>query len=129
MCAFQDDAGRDVGVIRFFPAECAEAPAISRFEAGEIVFRSRRDQVISARQRESQKFIRDPRTNHMGAKIMVIRVAAAVTKKSGERVERAGYQGGAENIQVFSRSHLQILILLYLLNCVAMADVLAGPSC
>ena len=106
MCAFQDDAGRDMGVIGFFPAECAEAPAISRFEAGEIVFRSWRYEVIPSRQRESQKFIRDPSTDHMDAKIMVIRVAAAVPKKSGERVERAGYQGGAENIQWFSRSHL-----------------------
>jgi hypothetical protein len=34
----------------------------------------------------------------MSAKIMVIRVTAAVTKKSGERVERTGHQGGAENI-------------------------------
>lgn len=112
MRAFQDNMGRDIGVISFFPAQGAEAPAISRLEAGKIIFRSGRDEIIPARQRELQKFIRDPGTNHVGAKVMVIGVTAAVPKKSGERVERTGCQGGAENIQGFSGRHLRIGIFV-----------------
>ena len=98
MCAFQHDAGRDIGVVGFFPAQGAKTPAIAGFEAGEIVFWTRRDEVIAGGQRESQKIIGDPGTDDMSAQIMVIRIAAAVPKKSGDRVERAGHQGGAENI-------------------------------
>lgn len=90
MGAFQDDTGRDICIVGFFPAQGAKTPAITRLEAGEIIFRSRRDEVIAGGQRESQKLIGDPGTDDMSAQIMVIRIAAAVPKKSGDRVEEQG---------------------------------------
>lgn len=102
MRAGQNDGRCNARCQRFFPAQSAQAPAVIGLEAGEPMLGPGGDEVITLLQRMRQKSLRHPRTNHVGAHVILIGVATAVPKITGEWIVGARHQGGAQHVQGLS---------------------------
>jgi hypothetical protein len=86
----QINGRRNSGLHRFVPSRHAEAPAISCFETRKIVSRSY--QVIPARIREFEEFVRHLGADRMQPDITRTGPTVAVAVKTGERTTTAATQ-------------------------------------
>lgn len=94
----KDHRRRDVGIKRLLPARRAKTPPVPRPQTREAVVGGRCDQVVAARQRESQELVGDHRADDMQADIARAGAAAAVTKEAGDRIEATGLEFAPEDI-------------------------------
>lgn len=92
MGAFEYDGWRNAGVKSFFPAQCAQAPAVTGFQTGEPKFRAGRDEVVAAAHREVQKRLCHFGAHDMAALVVRIGVAATVPEVTGQGVKGAWNQ-------------------------------------
>ena len=99
MCGRQNDRWCNASIKRFFPAQCAQAPAIARLQTGEPEFRAGRDQVIATTQRKIQKFLGDFGAHDVAALVVFVGVAATVSEIPGQGVIRARNQCGPQDVQ------------------------------
>ena len=97
--AEQNDGWCNAGLQGFLPAQHAQTPPVSWAQTPKPVFRLRGAEVVALPQRVRQKIGRDLGAEHVGAKVLRVRVAAAVTQKAGERVVRASDQFGAQHVE------------------------------
>ena len=86
---------RDTGVQGFQPAVDAKAPPVAVRKSTEAVFGPGRHQIIATLQRKHEEFLSYFAAHHMGAVVMGIGIAASVTQKTGQRIERTGLQRSA----------------------------------
>src|SRR5690606_9212619 len=96
--AGEDHLRRAAGEPRLLPAFDAEAPAIARPQPRKSEFRARRGQIIAAPARKGEELLRHPCTDRVPAPILRPGVAAAVAIESRHRIETAGLQPLAEDV-------------------------------
>jgi hypothetical protein len=96
--AFQNDIRCHSRRKRFFPAQRAQTPLISGFQAGKSPLRNRRTQVIASAGTEVEKFFRHDRADNVGADILLVGPATAIAEKPGEGPERTGNQWLAKDV-------------------------------
>src|SRR6266571_922766 len=95
---FEDHLWRHAGLVGLDPAQHVKAPAVPGCEALEAHLRARRGEIVAARAAELEKLrgrldahqVRDP--------VRVVRRAAAVAEKAGERRVAAGEQRTPEDV-------------------------------
>jgi len=85
--AFQDNMGRLSGQVSLLPAQRAQAPLVSRRQAGKAPFRARRSQIVSPGPAEHQKLVAHDCAYYVDAGVVFIGTAAAVPEIACERVE------------------------------------------
>ena len=89
MRRLEHDRRRTAGIERFAPARCAEAPAITGLEAGELVEREWCREVVATRFGEGEKLVGQHHTDGMHALVLPARVTAAVAIEARNRIVRA----------------------------------------
>jgi len=82
----QLDGTGDLRLVRLVPTGGANAPGVSVLESRKAVIGRRCDEVITVLSEKLEKLGRDTRTDGVGAPIILIRVAAAVSIPTGERL-------------------------------------------
>jgi len=92
--------GRFVVAERFPPPEGAQAPFVTRFEAGESVMRIGRAQVVTAHARKVEKLLRHFGANDVSAVVASVRLAVSVPPPSGQRIGAAQLQGSSLDVGV-----------------------------
>src|SRR6266480_1350881 len=96
---FKIDRGRATVIKRSFPARDADAPFITRFQAGETPFRMRRDQIVSVEHGEIEKLARDLNANGVQTKIFRTGATKPVAIKSGYWIAATTFQFSSKNIR------------------------------
>lgn len=94
----QDNFRRVAGFRRLKPASGAEAPMVSRLEAGKIVVRHGGREVVAATLRKREEFGRDDNTDGVRPVILRACIAMPVAEKPRHRVETARLKRGAQDI-------------------------------
>lgn len=95
---FEDDRRSLSRLKGFCPAGNAEAPVITRIQAGKIVFRDRRGEVIAPLTAESEKSFCHHRANCVQTPVIWPGPAKAIAIKSGDRAVAAGLKWGSEDV-------------------------------
>jgi len=98
MRRFQTGRPDDTGVVGLLPTLNADAPVISRFEAGKAIFRTRRDQIVANGGLVLQEFVTELDADGVLAQVVGAGIALAVAIETGKRIGTASLQGGAENV-------------------------------
>lgn len=96
---------RDPCEQRFLPTGGAHAPAVAGLQAGEIVVGHRRGEVVAGGAAEGEKLGGDLDAHGVAAVVVGAGVAMAVAEKAGERIERAGLERAAEDVERGRRNH------------------------
>ena len=97
--AGEDDLGGGAGFPGFLPALGAEAPAVAGVEAGEAELGARGGEVVAAGAGEGEEVVGDADADGVAAAVGGAGVAAAVAEEAGHRVEGAGLQRLAEDVE------------------------------
>lgn len=95
---FEDDGGRQTGVVGFDPAAEAEAPVVAGSESGELPLRARSAEVVAAAAGEFEKFVGHDRAECVLPLILGMIDAVAVTGEAGHGVPAAGNERTAEDV-------------------------------
>src|SRR6478752_8864888 len=98
MSRLQIDRRGAAMIERGFPSGNAHAPAIARFQSWKTPFRHRRHQIVSIKDREIEKFLRDLHADRMQAEVLRPGAAISVTIKSRHGIATTATQFGAENV-------------------------------
>src|SRR5579883_29714 len=94
----EHDLRRRAGIERLLPARGAEAPAVAGLQPGEAVLREGCAEVVAGLLRERQELRRHDAANRVQAKVLLAGVAAAVAIEPGDRVDRAGSERPAQDV-------------------------------
>src|SRR5947209_7809597 len=98
MRRFQINFSCETAFQRSLPARHANAPFVARFQTGEVVFRSWRDEIISIERGEIEKVLIDTNANRVQSNIFRASPAKTIAIKSRERIPAAALQFGSKNI-------------------------------
>jgi len=88
--AREKDRGRGAGVVGFGPARRADAPAVAGAQARKAG--PRRREIVATLLRELEKRLGDLHANDVTADVILVGLATAVAKPSGDRVHRARFE-------------------------------------
>jgi len=97
--AFEHHRRRTARVVGLAPAQGADAPSVTRFEAGKAVRRTRGDQVVASFELVVQEGCCHARADDVAANVTLVGVAAPVAVPAGKRVVGAGHQLGAQDVE------------------------------
>src|SRR5262245_22807381 len=94
----QDNAGRLTRLECFLPTRRTETPTVAGLQAGKAEFRHRGRKVVAAGFGEFEKRGGHDGADRVAAEVLSTRVAAAVAKKPGHRIDRAELEPVAEHV-------------------------------
>lgn len=106
-CSFvgrsQDYGGTDPGIMSTLPIRRGDTPPITRGQAGKVVHRHRRDQIVTYAALMIEELRSDHGTHSMAPQILGAGPAVAVAIEPGEGVGTTGLELCAEDIPVGHR--------------------------
>ena len=83
---------------RLNPARAAQTPAIAGLQAGKAEFRMGRGEIVAVGRTEFEKLAGYAHANDVRPDVFVVRIAATVAEKAGERSFAAGLQRAAQYV-------------------------------
>ena len=98
MRGLQENLRCGTGSVGFQPAFSAKTPSIARFHSGKTEIRPRCTQVVPVSARKLEEFRSHHGTHNVEAFIILIGVAAAISKETGHRRGTATQQSPSENV-------------------------------
>src|SRR5688572_15842576 len=100
MCRAEHDLRGRAGLVRLEPARCAQAPAVAGLEAFEAPLRAGRREVVPGLAAELEELLGHHRADRVAALVLRPRPATAVAVEARHRLERAGQQLAADDVEV-----------------------------
>lgn len=100
MGGLEDDWAGGSGRVGFYPAGGADAPLVAGFEAWEAEFGAGGREIVAGSFREGEEFAGELAADRVAAVVVRADAAGAVAVETGDRIDGAGDEGLAEDIEV-----------------------------